>query len=341
MNLSLYTAISRLGLGLAVTLEFPRARPRPSRLATVTPPGGRDLALPALGWAGAGRGRAEPAPRPATDLPLGIGPRPYWAAACWASYILLNREIGRRLPGAEGLGPAARGPLSALVVLRADRESWVAAPAPRPRRPRWRARLAAGDLVPRPCRSWVDLLGVAPGSGRLFRHLHEASTRCWPHSSACWILRQSLPAEAVAEHRRHRRRQRGRRPRSACTVRITARADDGPRPTIPVALSPARRAAAPRGWRRSAVSSRASRAAVARGPAVRQAAEVQACRPPAVGPVPSATSRPIAASPGRNATGPPASPRRRPSGAGPPMVEAESGHGQVIQASHRPDADQG
>jgi inner membrane transporter RhtA len=52
-------------------------------------------------------------PRPATDyLGIGLG---LLAAACWASYILLNREIGRRLPGAEG--SAAAAVLSALVFV--------------------------------------------------------------------------------------------------------------------------------------------------------------------------------------------------------------------------------
>jgi inner membrane transporter RhtA len=37
------------------------------------------------------------------------------AAVCWASYILLNRVIGRRLPGTEG--PAAAAGLSALVYI--------------------------------------------------------------------------------------------------------------------------------------------------------------------------------------------------------------------------------
>src|SRR5207244_9273421 len=52
-------------------------------------------------------------PRRATD-DAGIG-RGLLAAACWASYILLNREIGRRLPGAEGSAAAAA--LSALVFV--------------------------------------------------------------------------------------------------------------------------------------------------------------------------------------------------------------------------------
>jgi inner membrane transporter RhtA len=63
MNLSLYSAIGRLGLGLAVTLEF--LGPLAVALAT-------------------SRRRA--------DLVCAL------AAACWAAYILLNRQIGRQLP---------------------------------------------------------------------------------------------------------------------------------------------------------------------------------------------------------------------------------------------------
>src|SRR5215467_5001291 len=86
MNLSLYTAIGRLGLGLAVTLEFlgPLAV-APSRRRA-------DLVCALVAGAGV---VALTRPRPATDyLGIGLG---LLAAACWASYILLNREIGRRL----------------------------------------------------------------------------------------------------------------------------------------------------------------------------------------------------------------------------------------------------
>ena len=52
-------------------------------------------------------------PQPTTDyLGIGLG---LLAAACWAGYILLNRTVGRRLPGVEG--SAAAGALSALVYV--------------------------------------------------------------------------------------------------------------------------------------------------------------------------------------------------------------------------------
>ena len=106
MNLSLYTAIGRLGLGLAVTLEFLG----PLAVALATSRRRADLVCALVAGAGV---VALTRPRPATDyIGIGLG---LLAAACWASYILLNREIGRRLPGAEG--SAAAAVLSALVFV--------------------------------------------------------------------------------------------------------------------------------------------------------------------------------------------------------------------------------
>jgi inner membrane transporter RhtA len=106
MNLSLYTAIGRLGLGLAVTLEFLG----PLAVALAASRRRADLVCALVAGAGV---VALTRPRPATDyLGIGLG---LLAAACWASYILLNREIGRRLPGAEG--SAAAAVLSALVFV--------------------------------------------------------------------------------------------------------------------------------------------------------------------------------------------------------------------------------
>jgi len=106
MNIGLYSAIERIGLGLAVTLEF--------------------LGPLAVGLAGA-RGRLELLcavlagvgvyvlilPGPSTDyLGIALG---MLAAACWAAYILLNRLLGTRLPGLQA--PAAATSVSALIYL--------------------------------------------------------------------------------------------------------------------------------------------------------------------------------------------------------------------------------
>jgi inner membrane transporter RhtA len=106
MNISLYSAIDRLGLGLAVTLEFLG----PLAVALATSRRRADLACALVAGAGV---VALTRPRPATDYAgIGLG---LLAAACWASYILLNRLIGRRLPGTQGSATAAG--LSALVFV--------------------------------------------------------------------------------------------------------------------------------------------------------------------------------------------------------------------------------
>ncbi len=106
VNLSLYTAIDRIGLGLAVTLEF--LGPLAVALAGSR---GRIELLCALG-AGAGV-YVLVRPGPTSDY-LGIG-LALFAAGCWASYILLNRVVGARLPGLQG--PAAATSMSALGYL--------------------------------------------------------------------------------------------------------------------------------------------------------------------------------------------------------------------------------
>jgi inner membrane transporter RhtA len=106
MNLTLYTAINRIGLGLAVTLEFlgPLAvalagsRSRIDALCAVLAAGGVVVLI---------------APGPTTDyIGVGIG---LVAAGCWASYILLNRLLGVRLPGLQG--PALATTVSMLLYL--------------------------------------------------------------------------------------------------------------------------------------------------------------------------------------------------------------------------------
>jgi inner membrane transporter RhtA len=106
MNLSLYSAIDRLGLGLAVTLEFLG----PLTVALATSRRRADIGCAVIAGAGV---VVLARPQPTTDyLGIGLG---LLAAACWASYIMLNRVIGRRLPGAEGSAAAAG--LSALLFV--------------------------------------------------------------------------------------------------------------------------------------------------------------------------------------------------------------------------------
>ncbi|WP_246613235.1 EamA family transporter [Paractinoplanes bogorensis] len=106
MNISLYTAVDRVGLALAVTLEF--LGPLAVALA-----GSRtrvDL-LCALGAAAGVWFLVQPGP--SSDW-SGIGSG-VLAGACWAAYILLNRLVGARLPGLQA--PAAATTVSALLYL--------------------------------------------------------------------------------------------------------------------------------------------------------------------------------------------------------------------------------
>jgi inner membrane transporter RhtA len=106
MNLSLYLAIDRIGLGLAVTLEFLG----PLSVALLASRRVVDLGCALVaGTAAVVLAR----PQPSTDY-AGIG-LAVLAAACWAGYILVNRVVGARLPGSQG--PAAAASLSALLYV--------------------------------------------------------------------------------------------------------------------------------------------------------------------------------------------------------------------------------
>ncbi len=106
MNLCLYSAIDRVGLGLAVTLEFLG----PLAIALATSRRRVDAACAVIAAAGV---VTLMRPQPSTDyLGMGLG---LLAAVCWASYILLNRIVGRRTPGAQGSAAAAG--ISALMFL--------------------------------------------------------------------------------------------------------------------------------------------------------------------------------------------------------------------------------
>jgi inner membrane transporter RhtA len=106
MNLTLYTAIDRIGLGLAVTLEFL------GPLAIALTASRRKVDLVCALAAGAAVAVLM-RPQPATDY-FGIACG-LVAAGCWAAYILLNRTLGTRLPSAQGA--AAASTVSALVYL--------------------------------------------------------------------------------------------------------------------------------------------------------------------------------------------------------------------------------
>ncbi len=106
MNLSLYMAIDRIGLGLAVTLEFLG----PLSVALLSSRRSIDLGCAVIAGAGA---VVLARPQPSTDY-TGIF-LALLAAVCWALYILVNRAVGARVPGAQG--PAAAAGLSALVYV--------------------------------------------------------------------------------------------------------------------------------------------------------------------------------------------------------------------------------
>jgi inner membrane transporter RhtA len=106
MNLSLYTAIDRLGLGLAVTLEFLG----PLGVALAGSRSWRDLLFAVAAGVGV---YVLVLPGPSSDYAgLAVG---LLAAACWAAYILLNRVAGARLPGLQA--PAVATGLCALAYL--------------------------------------------------------------------------------------------------------------------------------------------------------------------------------------------------------------------------------
>jgi inner membrane transporter RhtA len=106
MNICLYVAIERIGLGLAVTLEFLG----PLAVALLGSRARRDV----LCGLSAGIGVfVLVMPGPTSDfVGIAIGMA---GAACWAAYILLNRVAGQRLPGLQA--PAAATLISLVFYL--------------------------------------------------------------------------------------------------------------------------------------------------------------------------------------------------------------------------------
>lgn len=106
MNLSLYLAVERLGLGLAVTIEFLG----PLAVAILGSRRRLDLACALLAGVGV---VVLTNPGPTTDVTgilLALA-----AAAAWAGYILLNRAVGQQFSGLDG--PALASGLTALAWL--------------------------------------------------------------------------------------------------------------------------------------------------------------------------------------------------------------------------------
>ncbi|WP_158864379.1 EamA family transporter [Leifsonia sp. AG29] len=98
MNLSFYEAVGRLGLGIAATIEFLG----PFALALA---GSRRLLDAACAVAAAAGVVLLTGTEGAID-PVGVA-LALTAAASWAAYILLTRQVATRLPGLEGLSVAS------------------------------------------------------------------------------------------------------------------------------------------------------------------------------------------------------------------------------------------
>ncbi|MCT9871451.1 EamA family transporter [Paenarthrobacter aurescens] len=97
MNLGLYASIQRIGLGLAVTLEFLG----PLAVALIS---SRQKSSALCAVAAAVGVIAITQPEVSMDF-LGIG-FGLIAACSWAAYILLNRTVGRRIRGIQGTAAA-------------------------------------------------------------------------------------------------------------------------------------------------------------------------------------------------------------------------------------------
>ncbi|WP_246836213.1 DMT family transporter [Nesterenkonia sp. NBAIMH1] len=97
MNTALYTAVDRIGLGMAVTIEFLG----PLAVAIAASRRARDVGCAAIALLGV---VLLTRPSPTSDF-VGLGIA-LFAAVCWAGYILTNRVVGRRVPGLTGTAAA-------------------------------------------------------------------------------------------------------------------------------------------------------------------------------------------------------------------------------------------
>ncbi len=176
MNLSLYVAIDRIGLGLAVTLEFLG----PLSVALLGSRRARDLACALLAGAAV---VVLARPQPSTDY-AGIA-LALLAAACWAGYIGVNRVVGARVPGAQG--PAAAAGLSALLYVPVG--IWVL--AARPLTPAALGQAAAAGLLSSALPMVCDVLALRRVPAR-FYGVFMSVNPVFAALTGLVILRQSL-----------------------------------------------------------------------------------------------------------------------------------------------------
>ncbi len=120
MNFSIYQSFARIPLGVAVTLEFLG----PLTVAVVSSRRPLDLAWVLLAAAGVALLGFNPHGLTAAGVALAL-----LAAACWACYILLSAETGRRWPGISGLALASLvGTIGLSVPAVLDAGSRLASP---------------------------------------------------------------------------------------------------------------------------------------------------------------------------------------------------------------------
>lgn len=176
MNLSLYLAVDRIGLGLAVVLEFLG----PLGVAIAGSRRAVDLACAVSAGVGV---VVLTHPGPSTDV-AGIA-LALVAAVGWACYILLNRALGQRLPGIRGTATAAIVTAAAWLPIAAV---WFAG-----HRPTWSALALAGgcallsSIVP----YVADLQSLRRLTAPLFGTLTSISP-VWAALAGWVLLRQGL-----------------------------------------------------------------------------------------------------------------------------------------------------
>ena len=117
MNSFLYAAVDRVGLGMAVTIEFLGPLAVALYFSKGSGRGRRGLVCAVLAMAGV---VLLARPGPTSDF-LGLG-MALVAGACWGGYIVTNRVVGQRFSGVEGTAVAtmlsATGmlPVAAVII---------------------------------------------------------------------------------------------------------------------------------------------------------------------------------------------------------------------------------